>query len=365
MTSEKSGQDTVWSSLEGQSVKVPNLLNLLSSGEVKAKLHPEYEKARDEALNPWIRRYVDNDESCRALQQDEFGLFAAVICADAPYDKLCTVAKFFAWYYLWDDLFDFDTLKNESIHGMGDNRRISIEYIQHQILPSKNVRPDFSSYPLQLQKALMSWDEIGVHVRDVCSEETRELLCKEMVDYMSSVGGVNALFDGGKRPTLEEYWERRDRDAGVYPGIATIPFVAGIDVTAQDVGGRQMEETWKQASYVVHIVNDMISLHKELDDGQIENLISILILNESISVNDALQEAYQLAEKNYTGLKNSASALESDDSEYSQPVSSAFARGCVDLVKGVLYWSYNGGRYLEGGKLDEENVFHFQITKRS
>ncbi|KAL4929154.1 terpene synthase family protein [Aspergillus undulatus] len=362
MTTDQSAQDTIWSSLEGQDAKVPNLLNLLGSSD-EIKLHRDYERARDEVLNPWIRRYVDNDESCRRLQNDEFGLFAAVICNDAPYDKLCTVAKFFAWYYIWDDIFDFDTLKNENIHGMGDNRRISIEYIQHQILPSTSPRPDISSYPLQLQKALVSWDEIGEHIRAVCSKETRELLCNSMVDYMSSVGAVNALFDGGKRPTLQQYWERRDRDAGVHPGIATIPFVAGLDVNERDVSGRLMQELQKQTSYVVHIANDMISLHKELEDGQIENLVPILILNQNISVNEALQEAYNIAEENYDGATNSARALESN--EYPQPVSGIFARGCKDLIAGVLYWSYNGGRYLEGGRLDNDNVFHFHITKRT
>ncbi|KAL4962485.1 terpene synthase family protein [Aspergillus stella-maris] len=361
MTTEKSVQDTIWSSLEGQSVKVPNLLKLLPPSSIK--LHLDYEKARDEELNPWIRRYVDNDKTCRNLQNDEFGLFAAAICADASYEKLCTVAKFFAWYYLWDDLFDFDTLKNESIHGMGENRLISIEYIKHQILPSQNARPDLTSYPMELQKALMAWDEVGVHIRDECSEETRELLCTEMVDYMSSVGAVNALFEHGQTPTVEEYWKRRDRDAGVYPGIATIPFVAGIDVTAEDVSGSLMKEMWKQTSYIVHIANDMISLQKELEDGQIENLIPILMLNNNISINHALQEAYNLAEQNMDGFCRTSRALASD--EYPQPVSGAFAKGCGGLLTGLLQWSYNGGRYLEGGELDAENVFHFQIPKRN
>ncbi|KAL4958124.1 isoprenoid synthase domain-containing protein [Aspergillus filifer] len=314
---------TIWSSLEGQSVRVPNLLKLLPPGSIK--LHPEYEKAREEELNPWIRRYVDNDTTCRNLQNDEFGLFAAAICADTSYEKLCTVAKFFAWYHVWDDLFDFDTLKNESIHGMGENRLISIEYIKHQILPAKNPRPDLSSYPLELQKALMSWDDVGMHIRGECSEGTRELLCTEMVDYMSSVGAVNALFEHRKTPTVEDYWKRRDRDAGVYPGIATILFIAGIDVTAEDVSGSLMKEIWKQTSYIVHIANDMISLQKELDDGQIENLIPVLMLNKNISVNDALQEAYELAEQNMDGFCQTSRALASD--KYPQPVSEDFFMG--------------------------------------
>jgi hypothetical protein len=35
--------------------------------------------------------------TCRKLQKAEFGVFAAILCADAPFDRLCTVAKYFAW----------------------------------------------------------------------------------------------------------------------------------------------------------------------------------------------------------------------------------------------------------------------------
>jgi hypothetical protein len=35
--------------------------------------------------------------TCRKLQKADFGVFSAVLCADAPFDRLCTVAKYFAW----------------------------------------------------------------------------------------------------------------------------------------------------------------------------------------------------------------------------------------------------------------------------
>jgi hypothetical protein len=43
--------------------------------------------------NSWI----DDKHTCAKLQQAEFGIFAAIICVDAPFEKLCTVAKYFAW----------------------------------------------------------------------------------------------------------------------------------------------------------------------------------------------------------------------------------------------------------------------------
>jgi hypothetical protein len=109
-------QGNIWLALQGQHVIVPNVRQLFPSW--KPRIHVEYEKARDEVLNPWIRRWVkqidcsrdpiyniltsftswvDNDTTCRKFQKAEFGVFAAIICADSPFDRMCTVGKYFAW----------------------------------------------------------------------------------------------------------------------------------------------------------------------------------------------------------------------------------------------------------------------------
>jgi hypothetical protein len=51
------------------------------------------------------------------------------------------------------------------------------------------------------------------------------ILSKAMLEYMEAVGDANELFADGKLPSLEAYWARRDYAAGIYPGIATIPYV--------------------------------------------------------------------------------------------------------------------------------------------
>ncbi|KAL3477191.1 terpenoid synthase [Aspergillus californicus] len=357
--SSDANQQALRREIEGRRVEVPDLFDLLPQTDIK--LHPDYAKARDEVLNPWIRRWVDNDETCAQLQSDDLGIFAAVVCAEAPYDKFCTVAKFFTWHYLWGDIFDLDTLKNESTHRVSDNRRVSIEYIQHQLVP-KNEGPDLSSYPLQLQKALQAWDEIGVHIRSVCGQETVEILLKALVVYMASVGAVNALLVDGKRPTIHEYWVRRDRDAGIYPGIAIITFAAGVDITRADIAHPQVMKLWRHTSFSCHIMNDMISLKKELDDGHIDNLIPVMILSEGLTIDKALQKAYDVA-AHHTGIVPSISQDFFDDDDAS-PGQKAFAAGCLGLLAGLVQWSYTGGRYLEGGELGDDHVFRFTVERR-
>ncbi|KAL3465047.1 terpenoid synthase [Aspergillus heterothallicus] len=360
---EQSNQDVIWRSLTGQTVSVPNLAKLLPSWAFK--IHPEYERARNDFLNPWIRRWVDDSLTSRKLQKAEFGVFAAVLCSDAPFDRFVTVAKYFAWYYIWDDIFDCGALQGSSDSEVSAYRQASMQYIQYQLLPEHEC-PDLSVYSSQLQNALVCWEEVGKHIREVCSHNTRMILSKAMLEYMEAVGDANALFDNGKFPSLEAYWARRDYAAGIYPGIATIPFVYGVDITPADVSNIQMKELWKSTSYLVHISNDIISLRKELSDGQIENLVPVIMLNESITINEAMQESYKYAKDNVAGMETAARNLQSalGGTPRDQAVVAAFTQGCRDLAAGLIHWSYSGQRYFKSAELDADKVLHFQINRR-
>ncbi|KAL2842627.1 terpenoid synthase [Aspergillus pseudodeflectus] len=348
-------QDNFWRLLEGQHVRVPYLPNLFPSW--KARLHSDYERARDEVLNPWIRTWVDDDMTCRKLQKAEFGVFAAILCADAPFDRLCTVAKYFAWYFIWDDIFDCGALQGQP-PAMKEYRDASMEYIKHQLLP-ENPCPDLSIYPLELQKALDCWEEVGAHIRSICDRGTCEVLSEAMLDYISAVGDANALFHEGSVPSVEAYWRRRDYAAGVYPTIATIPFALGVDITPAYAATPEMQALWKSTSYLVHITNDMLSLRKELRDGQIENIVPVLMLNEGLNINEAIQRSYHFAEENARGVESTGAVLLSRADGKHSDVAKAFTRGCMDIAAGLIHWSYSGQRYFKATDLDAENVLHF------
>jgi hypothetical protein len=44
-----------------------------------------------------LQSWVPDADTSRKLQKADFGRFAAIMCADASFGKMCTVAKAFAW----------------------------------------------------------------------------------------------------------------------------------------------------------------------------------------------------------------------------------------------------------------------------
>ncbi|KAE8381259.1 isoprenoid synthase domain-containing protein [Aspergillus bertholletiae] len=345
-------------SLQGQHVEIPNLYNLFP--EWKPRVHPEYQRARNEVLNPWISRWVDNTIISYKLQKAEFGLFAAILCADVSFEKVCTVAKYFTWYFIWDDIFDCGNLKYD-IEGARSYRQASIQYFEHQLLDDRDL-PDLSSFTPELQKALLCWDEVGSHIREVCSKETRAVLLKHMREYVASVDNVDSLYSNDNTiPSLEEYWERREHTAGVYPVIATIPFVYGVDITEADAEDPQMKKLWKHTSYLVHITNDMFSMRKEINDMQIENLLPILMLNKGIRCHEAMQASYAIAMEEASKFHTVQYKLSQGPDKSTKRVLYAFVMGCMDVAMGLVHWSYSGKRYFQPTEIGADHVIRFQI----
>lgn len=74
------------------------------------------------------------------------------------------------------------------------------------------------------------------------------------------------------------------------------------------------------------------------NDGQIENLIPVLMLNRDIDCNMAMQQSYALAYDEAIGLRNVDLDSYKNSQEISKAVSQAFTRGCQDVAMGLAHW---------------------------
>lgn len=165
-------------------------------------LHKFWEQANSK-LTP--KRFVKNPDICRKLQKADCTTFAAIMCANSSFERLCTVAKWFTWvrvpsrvlklgwlwfkYFIWDDCMGSRLLCPSAIlswntyevfdcgsltHDQGTIKKYkqtTIEYFKH-VLCHEAEYPDLSEYSEELQNALNCWDEIAEHVRQVCSKRT-------------------------------------------------------------------------------------------------------------------------------------------------------------------------------------------------
>ncbi|RAH55297.1 terpenoid synthase [Aspergillus piperis CBS 112811] len=330
-------------SLKGQCAVLPNLCSLFP--DWTPKLHPEYARARDESTDPWIERFVKNPDICRKLQKADCTTFAAIMCANSSFERLCTVAKSFTWYFIWDDLFDCGSLTHDQ-GTIKKYKQATIEYFKH-VLCHEAEYPDLSEYSEELQNALNCWDEIAEHIRQVCSKRT--------------VDCVDSIYSDDEIPSLQQYWCRRERTAGVYPVIATIPFIYGFDISSRDLDDTGMRLLRKHTSYLVHTQNDMFSMRNEAKDGQVENLVPIIMLNENLRANQAMKVAFMLAQESARGFYEVADDMRQTAKGRHRAVADIFIEGCRNIVMGLTHWSYTGERYFTAGEANEDHTIHFEL----
>ncbi|KAJ5776525.1 uncharacterized protein N7511_001536 [Penicillium nucicola] len=344
-------------SLQGQKVTIPSIYETFP--EWKPQVHPEYKRARAEVLDPWIQKWVPNKRTVKGLQAADFGVFAAVWAPKASFDVLCTAAKYFAWYFVYDDIFDCGALKYDEPLA-NTYREASLQYFRFTLL-GEGAAPDLSVFHIELQNALYCWDEVGHHIGQVCSRGTRQVLCGEMLRYVDSLNNVDSLFAVKEIPSIDEYWERREATAAAHCVTATIPFIYGIDIDEADVQNQPMKDLWKHTSYFVHITNDMLSFRKEVDDDQIENLIPVLMLNSQIDCNTAMDQSYQLLHNEAKGFNSAKERLLEATDPKVIVIAEAFIEGCLNVAVGLAHWSYCGDRYFRPSDRQENNVISFTI----
>ncbi|KAI2964000.1 hypothetical protein CBS147323_6494 [Aspergillus niger] len=339
--------------LKGQCAVLPNLYSLFP--DWSPELHPEYTRARDDSTNPWIKRFAKNPVICRKLQEADFTTFAAVMCAKSSFEQLCTLAKWFTWYeyFIWDDLFDCGSLTHDP-ENIKRYKHTSIEYFKH-VLCHEAEHPDLSEFSEELQNALRCWDEIAEHVL------TRKVLLAAMIDYVSSVDGVDSIYSEGEIPSVQQYWRRRDRTAGVHPVIATIPFIYDIDISTRDMDDTHMKLLRRHTSYLVHIQNDMFSLRKETRVGQVENLVPIIMLNENLRASQAMKVAFMFAQESARGFDEVVDDMRQTAKGRRRAVADIFIKGCRNIVMGLTHWSYTGERYFRAGEADENHTIYFEL----
>jgi hypothetical protein len=73
-------------------------------------------------------------------------------------------------------------------------------------------------------------------------------------------------------------------------------------------------------------------------DDQIENLIPVLMLNDGIDCNTAMQRSYELLSNEAKGLQHAKERLLGTPEAVSPEISAAFIQGCFDTAMGLAHW---------------------------
>ncbi|RAH52219.1 terpenoid synthase [Aspergillus piperis CBS 112811] len=276
-------------------------------------------------------------------------MFVATLCSGSSYEKLCTFAKYMAWYLIWDDFFDCGAFKDDP-HAASLCRNTNVKYFKYDLV-LEDEYPDLPHFPVEQQKALRCWDEVRAHIRQDCDRETCQILLEKMLGYVSSVSNVDSLFSSSSMPLVESYWQRRERTAAVYCVICTCPFAYGFNITRAHVENEHMSRMWKHTSYLAHMQND----------EQPENLIPVLMANTGLDVNQTMQLNHHICRLEVEGFCANADRLCVGEDAQGRRIREVFINCCTDMFMGLIHWSYVSKRWIKQTDINPDRTIIFQV----
>lgn len=195
----------------------------------------------------------------------------------APRERIQSLTSFQAWMFIIDDMidqyslednFDFDALNTlfadctdyikRSLGLLGEGEPESIKYRDHDAVVS------FAEYAGAVSKAYGD------------NREYRARLAKEAIATLEGYRHEAMNRRAGRAPTLEEYLGYRVESSCMMQVVENFEFGNSKSVPEEVMTSPEMRELYRAAVAVVWIINDIVSMRKEVKEGFVENLVVLL-----------------------------------------------------------------------------------------
>lgn len=151
---------------------------------------------------------------------------------------------------------------------------------------------------------------------------------------------VEAEARAGARPlSIAAYLPLREVTVGIYVEAVLGEIVEGFTLTAEARDAVEHAGLLRSASNLVGWANDVHTYEKELRDGEVNNLVAVLVEAESRDLHDAVAEAIAM----HDAEMGSFLARSADVSAI--PELSRYAQMLRRWVRGHLDWALETGRY--------------------
>lgn len=127
-------------------------------------------------------------------------------------------------------------------------------------------------------------------LREGMAEASCDRLASDFLGYVNAVESQQTLRMTNTLPSIDEYLRLRAGDIGVRAPITENEYAMSFALRQEVFESAPMREILRLAIELVILANDLLSLQKEVGDGQLDNIVTLLIVHESLSLDQAVAE---------------------------------------------------------------------------
>jgi len=317
-----------------------------------------------QALRAEISRRLDQmlppSKRTSRLKAADPGFFAACWWPYASMERLRAAAWLGIWLFAWDD--EMDSLEFSQISkNLGSAyafREETRRFLSTSLGIDEGQSANEEPHPIN---ALFIPAAMGFCAGYTC--EKRKGLMKELDLFIDQTAREQVTAMETKLPTCREYLIRRMGSSAVGVCLAISEYCLEMNLPSNFANHELKSSLWQQTNMIVSIVNDILSISKELKQGQLDSLIPILFV-ETNDLQVAVNQAAKMTEKAVAKFEATAVSVRilarsmkpiAENDSPTQAIE-GFIQSCQYACTANLYWSLSSGRYglncesLHGGK---------------
>jgi hypothetical protein len=189
------------------------------------------------------------------------------------------------------------------------------------------------------------------------SKEARDRFAETVYEFVLGVRESQATWAKGMT-TFEYYRDRRLRTVGTNPCIAIMQWAYDLTLSQSIWDHEATQAVTREVATSDFLWNDIVSLRKEIDDGDVDSSIPVIVWNEGCSAQVAVDRCVKMVEESWTRLLEAEKRLleaHSSESEKTRRDIAVLVGGCKDVVVGHMVYSLKIPRNMAAAQMSEKD----------
>lgn len=292
----------------------------------------------------WLHHFdlLANKLSYQRFAKSKFFLLAAGTYPYCEFEDLKITSDWHTWLFIWDDQCDMSDLgKKPEVLKIYHQR--FIEILMGAELTSQDIALSYALSELRqriLQRGNAKWYEYFVHC---CQNYFQGCLLQAQYRALDMVPSVNT------------YIMIRNLCSAVDSCLALIELgheIKHLEAIREHYILKKMNVI---ANNIISWCNDIFSARREIESGDVHNLVFVLHHQQQISLEEAVKLAAEMHDQKVKELLSLEAYLPSFGEEIDNEVAK-YISGLHSWIRGNLDWYFQSGRYHNLGTLELANL---------
>lgn len=326
-------QAAIVSALRGQTLRIPNLFNIFRSWP-----HPKGRVNRHhELVKPIVDQAVDRMAISYPLitnrKRDDIAHLACSLYPQAWKQQIEALTLYTTWLVCWDDAVDANEGDLAGDFARADRwRRQTMRMVREALAFNGTCVGKADGDPIN-----DVFRGFGSRLCETAQRDQRRLLHDEIHFFVKSCAAEQELRLANRMPDFESYMKMRIGTVGGRMLCSLVPYATQERLPAAVSSAPEVDQMWTQVSILLSLLNDMLSLKKELRTNCIINAVAA-IMEPDMTLGMVVSELEERMGLAVNEFDDAASKLlnKTEAQEELQSLVKRYVHGCRAIVVGTL-----------------------------